>query len=50
MNATFAPQSPAAGNVAFMSQSGGLGIELMSQAAGLGIGSPTSSRSGTKPT
>ena len=38
MNATFAPQSPAAGNVAFMSQSGGLGIELMSQAAGLGIG------------
>jgi acetyl coenzyme A synthetase (ADP forming)-like protein len=38
MNATFAPQSPATGNVAFMSQSGGLGIELMSQAAGLGIG------------
>jgi acetyl coenzyme A synthetase (ADP forming)-like protein len=38
MNATFAPQSPVSGNVAFMSQSGGLGIELMSQAAGLGIG------------
>jgi acetyl coenzyme A synthetase (ADP forming)-like protein len=38
MNATFAPQSPASGNVAFMSQSGGLGIELMSQAADLGIG------------
>jgi len=38
MNAMFAPQSPATGNVAFMSQSGGLGIELMSQAAGLGIG------------
>ena len=38
MNATFAPGLPVAGNVAFLSQSGGLGIELMSQAAGLGIG------------
>ncbi|HTK15915.1 MAG TPA: GNAT family N-acetyltransferase [Acidimicrobiia bacterium] len=38
MNATFAPAPPAAGNVAFLSQSGGLGIELMSEAAGLGIG------------
>ena len=38
MNATFAPDPPVAGNVAFLSQSGGLGIELMSQAAGLGIG------------
>ncbi|MDQ1480565.1 MAG: hypothetical protein QOI44_1426, partial [Actinomycetota bacterium] len=38
MNATFAPTPPVAGNVAFLSQSGGLGIELMSQAADLGIG------------
>ncbi len=38
MNATFAPDPPVAGNVAFLSQSGGLGIELMSQAASLGIG------------
>ena len=38
MNATFAPEPPVAGNVAFLSQSGGLGIELMSQAASLGIG------------
>ena len=38
MNATFAPNPPVAGNVAFLSQSGGLGIELMSQAASLGIG------------
>jgi acetyl coenzyme A synthetase (ADP forming)-like protein len=38
MNATFAPEPPAAGNVAFMSQSGGLGIELMSQAGRLGVG------------
>jgi acetyl coenzyme A synthetase (ADP forming)-like protein len=38
MNATFAPDPPVAGNVAFMSQSGGLGIELMSQAGSLGVG------------
>jgi len=38
MNATFAPDAPVAGNVAFMSQSGGLGIELMSQAGSLGVG------------
>jgi acetyl coenzyme A synthetase (ADP forming)-like protein len=38
MNATFAPDAPVAGNVAFMSQSGGLGIELMSQAGNLGVG------------
>ncbi len=38
MNATFAPAQPVAGNVAFLSQSGGLGIELMSRAAELGIG------------
>ncbi len=38
MNATFAPDPPVAGNVAFLSQSGGLGIELMSQAGTLGVG------------
>lgn len=38
MNATFAPARPIAGNVGFMSQSGGLGIELMSRAGELGIG------------
>jgi len=38
MNASFAPEAPATGNVAFLSQSGGLGIELMSQAASLGVG------------
>jgi acetyl coenzyme A synthetase (ADP forming)-like protein len=38
MNATFAPAAPVAGNVAFLSQSGGLGIELMSRAGELGIG------------
>jgi acetyl coenzyme A synthetase (ADP forming)-like protein len=38
MNATFAPTQPVAGNVAFLSQSGGLGIELMSRAGELGIG------------
>jgi acetyl coenzyme A synthetase (ADP forming)-like protein len=38
LNATFAPTTPADGNVAFLSQSGGLGIELLSQAATRGIG------------
>ena len=38
MNATFAPARPVAGNVAFLSQSGGLGIELMSRAGELGLG------------
>jgi acetyl coenzyme A synthetase (ADP forming)-like protein len=38
MNATFAPAPPAAGNVAFSSQSGGLGIELMARAGELGLG------------
>jgi acetyl coenzyme A synthetase (ADP forming)-like protein len=38
LNATFAPTPPVAGNVAFLSQSGGLGIELLSQAAARGIG------------
>src|SRR5262249_28017162 len=38
MNATFAPNMPPAGNVAFLSQSGGIGIELLSQADTRGIG------------
>ena len=38
LNATFAPTAPIAGNVAFLSQSGGLGIELLSQAAAREIG------------
>ena len=38
MNASFAPVRPVAGNVAFLSQSGGLGIELMSRAGELGSG------------
>jgi acetyl coenzyme A synthetase (ADP forming)-like protein len=38
MNATFAPVAPVRGPVAFLSQSGGLGIELMSRAGELGIG------------
>ena len=33
MNATFAPVPPETGRVAFLSQSGGLGIELMARAA-----------------
>jgi acetyl coenzyme A synthetase (ADP forming)-like protein len=38
MNATFSPVPPVAGNVAFLSQSGGLGIELMHRAGRLGMG------------
>ena len=38
LNATFAPTPPVEGNVAFLSQSGGLGIELLSQATARGIG------------
>jgi acetyl coenzyme A synthetase (ADP forming)-like protein len=38
LNATFAPTAPVVGNVAFLSQSGGLGIELLGQAAARGIG------------
>jgi acetyl coenzyme A synthetase (ADP forming)-like protein len=38
MDATFAPAQPVGGNVAFLSQSGGLGIELMSRAGELGLG------------
>jgi acetyl coenzyme A synthetase (ADP forming)-like protein len=38
MNATFAPAMPVAGHVGFLSQSGGLGIEVMARAGALGIG------------
>jgi acyl-CoA synthetase (NDP forming) len=38
MNATFAPGSPVPGHVGFLSQSGGLGIELMARVGALGIG------------
>jgi acetyl coenzyme A synthetase (ADP forming)-like protein len=38
MNATFAPVPPEPGNIAFLSQSGGLGIELMARARALGLG------------
>ena len=38
LNATFAPHFPAAGPVAFMSQSGGLGLSIIEVAARLGLG------------
>lgn len=38
MNATFAPVHPPAGNVAFSSQSGALGLAILSEAARLDIG------------
>jgi acyl-CoA synthetase (NDP forming) len=38
LNATFAPTSPPAGNVGFMSQSGGLGIAVIEHARDLGLG------------
>jgi acetyl coenzyme A synthetase (ADP forming)-like protein len=38
MNASFSPVEPRHGNVAFLSQSGGLGIELMARAARLDLG------------
>jgi acetyl coenzyme A synthetase (ADP forming)-like protein len=41
MNATFAPFVPTAGRVAFSSQSGALGIELLGQAVELGLGIST---------
>jgi acetyl coenzyme A synthetase (ADP forming)-like protein len=41
MNASFSPVTPPHGNVAFLSQSGGLGIELMTRAARTGIGVST---------
>jgi acetyl coenzyme A synthetase (ADP forming)-like protein len=41
MNASFSPVPPAHGDVAFLSQSGGLGIELMARAARLDVGVST---------
>jgi acetyl coenzyme A synthetase (ADP forming)-like protein len=41
MNASFSPVTPPHGNIAFLSQSGGLGIELMARAARTGIGVST---------
>ncbi len=38
MNATFAPTAPAAGNVAFLSQSGALGVTILDYAREYGIG------------
>jgi len=38
LNATFAPHAPLAGQVAFMSQSGGLGIVMIEVAGRLGVG------------
>jgi acetyl coenzyme A synthetase (ADP forming)-like protein len=38
LNATFAPHFPPPGNVAFMSQSGGLGLAIIEVAARLGLG------------
>jgi acyl-CoA synthetase (NDP forming) len=38
MNATFAPATPPAGNVAFMSQSGAMGLSILDYAETLGIG------------
>lgn len=38
LNATFGPPMPIAGNVGFLSQSGGLGLAAMAAAAELGIG------------
>jgi acyl-CoA synthetase (NDP forming) len=38
LDATFAPEWPPAGNVAFSSQSGGLGLAILDQARSLGIG------------
>ena len=37
-NATFAPASPLSGNLAFLSQSGALGVSIMQQMERLGIG------------
>jgi acetyl coenzyme A synthetase (ADP forming)-like protein len=41
MNATFAPFVPAPGRIAFSSQSGALGIELLGRASDLGLGIST---------
>jgi len=41
LNATFAPQTPPAGRVAFMSQSGALGLSIIDYANSLGLGIST---------
>jgi acetyl coenzyme A synthetase (ADP forming)-like protein len=41
MNATFAPVMPPAGNVAFISQSGAMGVSILDHACRLGIGIST---------
>ena len=50
MNAIFAPVEAKPGNVAFMTQSGALGISLIDESARRGSASPASSRSATRPT
>ena len=41
LNATFAPMAPPAGRVAFMSQSGALGLSIIDYASALGLGLST---------
>jgi acetyl coenzyme A synthetase (ADP forming)-like protein len=41
LNATFAPMPPPGGNVAFLSQSGALGLAIMDHASALGLGLST---------
>jgi acetyl coenzyme A synthetase (ADP forming)-like protein len=48
LNATFAPAPPPAGRVAFMSQSGALGLAIMDYAATLGLGLSTFASVGNK--
>src|SRR5207247_517117 len=48
MNATFAPTAPTAGRVAFMSQSGALGIAALQRAAETGLGLSTFVSAGNK--
>ncbi len=48
LNATFAPVTPPTGRVAFASQSGGLGIELLARAEQVGLGISTFVSMGNK--
>jgi acetyl coenzyme A synthetase (ADP forming)-like protein len=48
LNATFAPSAPMAGNVGFMSQSGGLGIALLEWTSRLGLGMSSFVSAGNK--
>ncbi len=48
MNATFSPGSPVAGNVGFISQSGGLGIAIVAETARRGLGISTFVSMGNK--